>query len=81
MTDPFKIDMTNASLVTQELVARYSIYKALLSEIVATLNLPGNARFFAEFPSHWHDLVEYWTNTAKTNGVLEDYTVVIEIQE
>lgn len=33
----------------------------LLGEIVASLNLEGNAHLFAEMPDDWHHLVEHWT--------------------
>lgn len=44
-----------------ELERRFAEAEKLLNQIIASLNLEGNAQWFEEMPESWHDLVGHWT--------------------
>lgn len=52
---------TPISILVGEIEQRCVDLERLLQEIVATLNLEGNAKWYSEMPQGWFGLVTQWT--------------------
>jgi hypothetical protein len=61
MPDGAKETMTTLVSAIAGVIDDLRTVETLCGEIVATLNLEGNQKYFEDMPEHWHDLVTSWT--------------------